>query len=138
MTKENRVFKEIDYEDELGSGVRNLYKYSKVYGGDDPKLFEEDVFKVVVPLKGSDQATEQATPQVTLQVTPQDERTKAILLFCQDPKSRQEIQDLVKIKDRKHFREAILNPMLELGLIEPMNKDKPNSPKQKYITKGNP
>ena len=26
-----KVFKEIDYANELGSGVRNLYKYSKLY-----------------------------------------------------------------------------------------------------------
>ena len=127
-----KVFKEIDYADELGSGVRNLYKYSKLYGGDDPKLIEEDIFKIIVPLK----TTEQATPQATPQVTPQEEREKAILIFCQEAKSRQEIQDFIGIKDRKYFTQMILRPMIESGLIEPIDKNKPNSPKQKYITKG--
>jgi ATP-dependent DNA helicase RecG len=123
-----KVFKEIDYADELGSGVRNLYKYSKIYGGSDPKLIEEDVFKIIVPLK--------STPQATPQVTPQDERTKAILIFCQEAKSRQEIQDFIEIKDRKYFREAVLNPMIKSNLLEPTDKDNPNNPKQRYITKG--
>ncbi len=51
------------------------------------------------------------------------------------PRSMQEIQEFIKIKDRKYFREAVLNPMIKLNLIEPADKDKPNSPKQKYIAK---
>ena len=40
----------IGYADKLGSGVRNLYKYSKIYSGKDPELIEGDVFKIIVPL----------------------------------------------------------------------------------------
>ncbi len=132
-----KVFKEIDYADELGSGVRNLYKYAKIYGGDDPKLIEEDVFKIIVPLKRSDQATEQdaeqATPQAAPQATPQ-----AILEFCAEARSRQEIQEFVGIKDRKYFSEKFLTPLIEEGLLVYTIPDKPNSPKQKYIAKTNP
>ena len=39
-----RVFREIGRADELGSGVRNLFKYCRIYCGRDPQLFEEDVF----------------------------------------------------------------------------------------------
>lgn len=34
--------------DELGSGVRNLMKYGKAYGGSDPELLEGDVFSIIV------------------------------------------------------------------------------------------
>ena len=34
----------------LGSGVRNLYKYTKMYSDGEPVLFEDDVFNVEVPL----------------------------------------------------------------------------------------
>lgn len=37
--------------DTLGSGVRNLYKYSKIYCGGEPELEEGDVFRIFVPLK---------------------------------------------------------------------------------------
>jgi len=38
--------------DKLGSGVRNLYKYTKIYSGNEPELIEGDVFKTIIPLKG--------------------------------------------------------------------------------------
>ncbi|MDD4689556.1 MAG: hypothetical protein PHE51_07405 [Eubacteriales bacterium] len=37
--------------EELGTGLRNVYKYSKAYSGSEDILFnEEDVFTVDVPL----------------------------------------------------------------------------------------
>jgi len=45
-----RFFKEIGWADELGSGVRNLFKYGLVYGGKPPQLLEDDVFKTVIAL----------------------------------------------------------------------------------------
>ena len=37
-------FREIDRADELGSGMRNLMKYGKAYGGADPQLIEQERF----------------------------------------------------------------------------------------------
>lgn len=47
-----RFFVNIGWADKLGSGVRNLYKYAKIYSGGVPELIEGDVFKTTVPLKG--------------------------------------------------------------------------------------
>ena len=47
-----RFFNNIGRADELGSGVRNLYKYTKMYSDSEPLLFEDDVFKVEIPLSG--------------------------------------------------------------------------------------
>ncbi len=43
-------FKEIGRADELGSGTRNLYHYTRLYSGADPIIDEEDAFSVTVPL----------------------------------------------------------------------------------------
>ncbi len=43
-------FRNIAYADQLGSGTRNLFKYSKFYSGHDPELIEGDIFKIIVPL----------------------------------------------------------------------------------------
>ena len=43
-------FRTIGRADRLGSGVRNLYKYSKYYSGEAPSFMEGDVFRIVVPL----------------------------------------------------------------------------------------
>ncbi len=45
-----RVFKEIGWADELGSGVRKLFKYGKAFGGHDPELVESDIFRIILPL----------------------------------------------------------------------------------------
>lgn len=43
-------FRNIGYSDQLGSGVRNLYKYTKFYSGREPELIEGDIFRIIVPL----------------------------------------------------------------------------------------
>ena len=47
-------FREIGRADRLGSGVRNLYKYSKDYGGADPVFLEGNNFVISVSLKKLD------------------------------------------------------------------------------------
>ncbi len=43
-------FRTIGLADNLGSGTRKLFKYSKYYSGKDPQFKEGDVFKIIVPL----------------------------------------------------------------------------------------
>lgn len=46
-------FRNIGYADQLGSGVRNLFKYTKYYSGQEPQFIEGDVFRIIVPLDDS-------------------------------------------------------------------------------------
>jgi ATP-dependent DNA helicase RecG len=85
-----RFFKEIGRADELGSEVKNLFKYCQHYsGGRNPELIEEDIFKCIVPL------TSEGTEQVTEQVTGQVEKRQKIIEFCKTPKSASEIGDVL-------------------------------------------
>ena len=43
-------FRTIGRADRLGSGVRNLFKYTKYYSGQEPEFMEGDVFRHLVPL----------------------------------------------------------------------------------------
>lgn len=43
-------FRNIGLSDQLGSGVRNLFKYGKLYSGAEPKIIDGDVFRIVMPL----------------------------------------------------------------------------------------
>ena len=43
-------FRNIRWSDRLGSGVRNIFKYSKYYSGEEPEFIEGDVFRLIVPL----------------------------------------------------------------------------------------
>ena len=43
-------FVQIGRADKLGSGVRNLYKFTKIYSNNEPELIDGDVFRSIVPL----------------------------------------------------------------------------------------
>ena len=64
-------FRNIGYADQLGSGVRNLFKYSKFYSGNDPEFIEGDIFKIIVPLDegNREEQTTQSVTQTTQSVT---------------------------------------------------------------------
>lgn len=51
-----KIFREIGLADELGSGVRNITKYTEIYSGGKPTFEENDIFKVTVPLIKDDEA----------------------------------------------------------------------------------
>jgi ATP-dependent DNA helicase RecG len=47
-----KLFNEFRWTDEIGSGVRNVFKYLKAYAnGAKPMFIEDDLFKTVLPLK---------------------------------------------------------------------------------------
>lgn len=70
-----------------------------------------------------------ATPQVAPQVTPQ---VKELLSVIKGEMSRDELQTVLGLQDRKSFSERYLKPALTAGLIEMTIPEKPNSRLQKY------
>lgn len=46
----SKMFRETSLADELGSGMRNTYKYTKLYSGGTPEFIEGNVFKTMIPL----------------------------------------------------------------------------------------
>ena len=59
------IFRNIGYADQLGSGVRNLFKYSKIYSGEEPVFDEGDVFRITVPLDENEDHFTQTTQSAT-------------------------------------------------------------------------
>lgn len=121
-----KFFKEIGWVDELGSGVRNIYKYNKIYSGADPEFIEGDVFKTIIPLT--------AQTETTYDLDDNEKRIHKIIEFCKEPKSRQEIQDHIGVKDSSDFSKRFLNPLIKGGLLKRSLPNKPTSPKQKYYS----
>ena len=66
------VFKEIGWAEELGSGVRNFVKYSKVYSGTIPEFIDGDVFKTKISLNGTVNGTVNDTVNGTVNGTVND------------------------------------------------------------------
>jgi len=129
-------FVNIGRADWMGSGIRNLYKYSKIYTGSEPELIEGDVFKTIVPLKANVKNKKSVRTDLrtgTTQVSAQDERVSLLLEYCATPRTRDEIQQHYGISTREYFRKKILKPLLESGRLKMTIPDKPNSHNQKYV-----
>jgi len=58
-------FHQIQLADELGSGVRNLYKYVRIYSGALPIFDEGDIFRLTVPLNAEHSPEATDTPTST-------------------------------------------------------------------------
>lgn len=104
-------FRNIGYADQLGSGVRKLFKYCKYYSGKEPEFVEGDVFRIIVPLDEnysydfvSDNGTANATldnKNATLDCDYKTKKNKNATLEC-DFKTKEEI-DLVRLIKENPF-----------------------------------
>lgn len=121
-----KVFKEIGLADELGSGVKNMVKYTKIYSGGVPELKEDDVFKAVIPLEEDSKAQDKAQDK--------DINVK-ILNFCKEERNIFEVMEHMGYKNRTRFRRDYIKPLLEKGMLQMTIPDKPSSRNQKYVTK---
>lgn len=143
-----KVFREVSLADELGSGMRNTYKYTKMYSGGVPEFIEGDVFKTIIPLSSAATSMvgpdgNQDTPQDNLQDTLQDTLQKKVIQvvyekiieFCIEPKSKREIVEHFGLKDIREFTNRYIKPLLESGKLKMTIPDKPTSRYQKYVTK---
>ena len=145
----SKVFREIGLADELGSGMRNTYKYTRLYSGEEPSFTEGDVFRTVIPL--TEAATVTVGPEVPSEndvsleaPTHVDSEIKlsadvlnGLINFCSQPRSRREMQDFCGLKSDEYFRKYVIKPMLQKGMIEQTLPDKPTSSRQRYFKSQN-
>lgn len=79
-----QLFTQIGRSEELGTGLRNVFKYSKAYSGSDKIIvLEEDIFQVTVPL--SEEVTDNVTKDVTKDVTKENRGIKIFDLMKSKP-----------------------------------------------------
>lgn len=130
-----RIFRDLDIVEQMGSGIpRILQKYKpSVY------IFTANFIRVVFPFAegfdGTLQASDPAsTPQVPRKLPTSTPQAEHVLQYCNEPRSRAEIQAYLGLKDREHFRKQILLPLIESGQLLMTMPDKPTSPKQKFYT----
>lgn len=128
-------FRNIGYADQLGSGVRNLFKYSKHYSGKEPEFIEGDVFRIIVPLNDSFSdsgshgviQTTQSTTQTTQSAT---QLMHIIALMKMEPElSQKKIAERLKLNVNtvKYY----VRIMQEQGVIEHVG----SSRKGKWVVK---
>ncbi|SIS62865.1 ATP-binding protein [Salimicrobium flavidum] len=115
-----KFFKEIGRVDELGSGIRNTYKYCRIYSGEDPVFTEGDIFETIIPIK-----------------SPGGEaggHIERVLEFCKVARSRKEIQSHLGVTSNRYVREKVIAPLVKSGDLQLTIPEKPTSPNQRYFT----
>lgn len=128
----SKVFREIGLADELGSGMRNTYKFTKLYSGGVPQFLEGNIFKTIIPL--NDTATLKSGPMNSDQVE-QDEVARKMLEFCKIARTKKEISEYIGYKSLTYMTRTFLKPLLEKGKLLYTIPEKPQSRLQKYIAK---
>lgn len=129
-----KFFREIGLADELGSGIKNVTQYLKVYSGGVPEFIEADIFKQVLPITEKGENTPVNTP-VTPPVSTPDSKKELILAFCSVPRTKSEIATHIGLRDLKYLKRAYLAPMVEENLLQLTIPEKPTSRNQKYVAK---
>ena len=109
------------YIERLGTGTTDIVNWCKASGLKEPTFIQDEDFRSIL--------YRPSTKQVTPQVTPQVEQ---LIMVCDGQQTRDELQEILGLKDREHFRKAFIQEALKQELIEMTIPDKPNSKNQKY------
>ena len=142
----SKVFRETSLADELGSGMRNTYKYTKLYSGGTPEFIEGNVFKTMIPLTAvsvgkvgpshNSLVTDQVTDQVSSYgngIEQEQDISQQILDFYQVKRSKKEICEDMGYRNRTFFTRKYLLPLIQKEKLQMTQPDKPHSRNQKYI-----
>ena len=81
-----RVFKEIGWADELGSGIKNLIKYCKIYSNSQPVFIEGDIFKTIIEMNRVDKkaSDKRASEKNERKKANEKKRTKKIIEYIKE------------------------------------------------------
>ena len=142
------IFHRLDFIERRGSGFKKirettaeLYNYTDDFA--PTFISTRTAFYAVLKNMNYNQTTSvvevstdvgtEVSTEVSTEVKLTSEKLKSLLEFCEIERSRREMQEFCGIKTDEYFRKSIVNPMLELGLIQMTIPDKPKSRNQKYI-----
>ncbi|MDR2572042.1 MAG: putative DNA binding domain-containing protein [Oscillospiraceae bacterium] len=121
-----RFFINIGRADVLGSGVRNLYEFTKIYSGGVPELIDGDVFKTIVPLDLSFNGVndnQRLNDKVNDKLNDNNE-VQLILAFIKQ-KGEISTSQTAQIIDRSHSTaRRVLLGLADGGILEPSGANK--------------
>ena len=120
---------EIHRADELGSGMRNMMKYGKAYGGEDPEMIEGDVFRIVVKMPEFGATAPQLVPLKSKSGAQSGAILQALGKYSL---SANELIEILELKSKTGAFKRTIKELLDRKFIEYTIRDKPNSRLQKY------
>ena len=123
-----KIFRELGWVEELGSGRKNIQKYAPLYYPDYTVEIlnnEKFVFSITYTNLEADLAPDLA---------PDLEIDLIILGYCLQPQDRASILKQINLKNIQKNADRYIRPLINKGTIEMTIPEKPNSRLQKYIT----
>ena len=72
--------------DELGSGMRNTYKYTQLYSGQNPLFEAGDIFRTIIPLKkiATQKVGGENVPRNVPRMSPEELKSKIVEMIKED------------------------------------------------------
>ena len=144
-----KVFREMKWAEELGSGKKNIKKYAPLYYDKyEIEIQNSDKFFFSITYKDEidtfaenekipkDQANRIKGSRIQgyKDTRTQGHKQKQILDLCLNPQDMKEIMNYLGHKNKQKFRIHYINPLIEEGLLSMTFPDNPNHMGQKYIT----
>ncbi len=113
-----KFFVNIGFADSLGSGVRNLYKYTKIYSNTEPQIEENDIFKTTILLEGDFKET-----NVPVNV-PVNELQKGMIVLIEEDNAISISVMAEKLHVSRKTIQRALKCMKDAGIIRRVGADK--------------
>jgi ATP-dependent DNA helicase RecG len=131
----------ISFIEKAGTGIRRMRDGARDQGYPEPNFSADGFFSAVFHPVESETANNivpvdhASIMQVPCKYHASTMQVLAILNHAAlKEKTREELQSIAGIKNRDYFRKNYLNQLVSDGLLELTIPNKPNSPKQKYLT----
>ena len=137
------------YVDKVGTGTEDIVNLCKDKGLKSPEYHQEEDFRVVIWRKNQEKGPSSvpsnvpSREQVVTKLSPSSHQvvtklSSSIPVFFEllrkmvDPMSAKEMREFCGQKDHTYFKSNVINPLIELGVVEMTQPDSPNSPTQRY------
>ena len=121
-----RIFKDVELVESLGMGIPRIVK---AYGRDCFK-FSQNFMKMIFPIAKHE--TDQVTTHVPRKYHASTTQVSKLIEVLEGEMTRDELQAILGLSNREHFRKEYLKPAINDGVVELTIPDKPKSTKQKY------
>ena len=122
-----KFFMNIGRADQLGSGIRNLYKYTKLYSGGEPELIEGDIFKTIIPLVSVRKKQANKTSEINKRIKQANKTSekKAVIVGYIEEHGKVKVSELTELFNLSEGRvRAILSEMVKDGVVRKVGKTK--------------